>query len=240
MDFYYSQLFVRPEYPTRSFAGETVIVTGANVGLGLEAARHFVRLGAAKVILAVRNLPAGEQAKESIEASTKRPGTCEVWHLDLSSFDSVKRFAERAQGLERLDALVENAAIGTSKFELAEGYERTITVNVISTALLALLLVPKLKASAQEFGTTPRLSIVSSGAHRVTTLPELQSPDGVLSTLSDPSKAVMTRRYSNSKLLEVLFVRALAPKLSRSSPNIILNILNPGFCHSQLARERDG
>ena len=44
LGFLYSQLFITPSYPTRSFTGETVIVTGSNVGLGYEAARHFVRL----------------------------------------------------------------------------------------------------------------------------------------------------------------------------------------------------
>jgi NAD(P)-dependent dehydrogenase (short-subunit alcohol dehydrogenase family) len=85
----YSQLILTPPRPTRSFAGESIIVTGSNVGLGHEAARHFVRLGAAKVILAVRNQQAGEEAKRSIELSTKSSGICEVWQLDLASYDSV-------------------------------------------------------------------------------------------------------------------------------------------------------
>ena len=48
------QLFHRPEYPTADFSGKTIIVTGSNVGLGKEAVKHFVRLGAKKVIMAVR------------------------------------------------------------------------------------------------------------------------------------------------------------------------------------------
>lgn len=87
MGFLYSQLFVRPVYPTRSFAGETVIVTGSNVGLGKEAARHFARLGASKLILAVRNIEAGEEAKKDIESTTNcGKSVIEVWSLDLSSY----------------------------------------------------------------------------------------------------------------------------------------------------------
>jgi NAD(P)-dependent dehydrogenase (short-subunit alcohol dehydrogenase family) len=87
MGFLYSQLFVRPQYPTKSFAGQTVIVTGSNVGLGKEAARHIARLGVSKLILAVRNVDAGEEAKGDIESTTNcGKMVIEVWQLDLSSY----------------------------------------------------------------------------------------------------------------------------------------------------------
>src|SRR5271155_747592 len=125
MDFLHSQLFVTPEYPTTSCAGQTIIVTGSNVGLGKEAARHFARLGAAKIILAVRNSKAGEEAKKDIETSTKcGAAVIEVWSLDLSSHESVRSFADRASRLPRLDVLLENAGIAVHQFSLAEGHER--------------------------------------------------------------------------------------------------------------------
>ena len=105
----YEHLTYTPLYPTKPFTDQTIIVTGANVGLGLEAARHFVRLNAAKVILGVRNLEKGEAAKQSIEASEKREGVIEVWWSDLASYQSVRDFARRAKDLERLDVVVENA-----------------------------------------------------------------------------------------------------------------------------------
>ena len=114
--------------------------------MGKEAARHFVRLGATKVILAVRNLSKGEVAKEDIvNSQSVRPEVVEVWELDLGSFESVKRFAERCGHLERIDAVVENAGIAVFEFRKVEGYESMITVNVLSAFLLALLLLPKLK-----------------------------------------------------------------------------------------------
>jgi hypothetical protein len=58
--------------------GATYIVTGSNIGLGLEAARHLVGLGSAKVILAVRNTQAGEAAKKDIEATTGKTGVAEL------------------------------------------------------------------------------------------------------------------------------------------------------------------
>ena len=75
----------------------------------------------------MRNLEKGEQAKKSIEESTQRTGVVEVWELDLASYQSVKQFAAKAQNLERLDVLVENAGIDARTFSLAEEQERTIT-----------------------------------------------------------------------------------------------------------------
>lgn len=78
-------------------------------GLGKEAARHYVRLNAEKVIIACRSIEKGEAAARDIEQSTGRKGVVEVWQLDLSSYENVKQFAERAKGLRRLDSIVENA-----------------------------------------------------------------------------------------------------------------------------------
>ena len=94
-----SHLFLKLPYPTKEFTGQTIIVTGSNIGMGLEASRHFTRLNAGKVILAVRSPSKGLAAKQSIEASTKRLSVVEVWDLDLTSYDSVKAFAARVNGL---------------------------------------------------------------------------------------------------------------------------------------------
>lgn len=61
-----------------TFSGKTYIITGGNSGLGLETARHLVEFSASRVILAVRNLEAGENAKINIETSTRRKGVVEV------------------------------------------------------------------------------------------------------------------------------------------------------------------
>ena len=179
---WYRQFFVTPPYPTTRWEDKTVIVTGANVGLGFEAARHFVRLGAAKVILAMRSIERGEKAKKSIEDGEKRPGIVQVWSLDLCSFDSVKAFARRAtEELPRLDAVVENAGVIPTKFQLQEGHELTITTNVVATFLLMLLILPKLKETASRYNTQPHLSIISSDVHYVTDLPERSSPPSLRS-----------------------------------------------------------
>ena len=161
--------------------------------MGLEASRHFVRLNAEKVILAVRAPEKGEEAKKSIEESTKRTGVIEVWQLDLSSYESVKRFAAKAQSLKRLDVLVENAGILTPTWSIAEDNESTITVNVISTFLLALLMLPKLRETASGFNIKPHLVIVSSEVHFWTQFPQRNEPK-ILEALADKEKADMDDR----------------------------------------------
>ncbi|KAK3177909.1 putative secondary metabolism biosynthetic enzyme [Lepraria neglecta] len=231
------QLFITLPYPASDLSGKTIIVTGSNVGLGLEAARHFTRLNADKVILGVRNLEKGETAKKSIEETTNRLGVVEVWQLDLASYESTKQFVKRAEGLRRLDAVVENAGIATMQYQVAEDNESTITTNVVSTYLLALMILPKLRETATKFNTTPHLTIVCSEVHAFTSFPEKNSPN-IFKTLSDKETANMADRYRVSKLLEVFYTRELAARVKRSGkPEVIINYLNPGLCHSGLARE---
>lgn len=81
--------------PTEDFSGKTIIVTGANVGLGNEAAKHFVLLNAHREILAVRTIKKGEATEAEIETGTNRTGVVEVYELDYSSYASVKAFPAR-------------------------------------------------------------------------------------------------------------------------------------------------
>lgn len=197
LNFFYDQLFIYLPYPIADHAGKTIIVTGSNVGLGLEAARHFTRLNADKVILGVRNLEKGEAAKKSIEETTKRLGIVEVWPLDLGSYESTKLFSQKAEGLKRLDAVVENAGVLTEKYSTMEDNETTITTNVISTFLLGLSILPKLRETAMKFNTRPHLSIVSSEVHYFTDFTEKNKPN-ILKNLNAKETANMADRFERS------------------------------------------
>jgi retinol dehydrogenase 12 len=100
-----------------------------------------------------------------------------VWPLDLSSSASVKAFAKRAEELERVDVLVENAALKVASWEVAEGNEASLQVNVINTFLIALLMLPKMRETARKFRSTPHLEIVSSDAHFMTRFPKRSEDD---------------------------------------------------------------
>jgi NAD(P)-dependent dehydrogenase (short-subunit alcohol dehydrogenase family) len=180
--------------------GGTFIVTGSNTGLGYEAAKHLVQLSSAKVILAVRSTVKGEEAKTKIEADTGIKGVAEVWLLDMGSYESIKAFAKRVNGLERVDAIVENAGVALAKWTTAEGNETTIMVNVLGTMLLAGLVLPKLTETAEKYGIQPRLSIVGSGA--AFSVPgALEKIQGdIIDGLNDESQAVMSERYEIPRL----------------------------------------
>ena len=127
----YTQIFRHPPIQTASFLSKTIVVTGANTGLGLEACKHFCRLGATRIIAGVRSHSKGEATKAAIESDAGRTGVVECWLVDYSSYASVKEFGDRVAALERVDAVVLNAGLATLEFVMFEDSESTITVNVV-------------------------------------------------------------------------------------------------------------
>ncbi len=135
----------------------------------------------------------GEAALVEIEAETKRPGVAEIWELDYSNYASVKAFCARVAQLDRLDAMVLNAGVATKTFKMYEGEENSITVNVISTTLLTLLLLPTLRAFAAKWNTVSTLTVVGSEIHSWAKYPERKAPNS-LQALSDPKTTTMKER----------------------------------------------
>ncbi|CAK4032113.1 Hypothetical predicted protein [Lecanosticta acicola] len=235
LSFLHSQLFVEPKLPETDLSGKVIIVTGANRGLGFEAARHLVNLNAATVILAVRDVEKGNEAVKRLEAATGRHRVAKAYALDMASTSSVKKFAEEVKSLPRLDAAILNAGIYTQDFVLVEGFESTLAINVVNTFFLAILLLPTLQKSNTDVNPGC-ISIVASDRHVMTNLPEWKESN-TLKVLSDPKRAKMNNRYYESKLLQILMARGLAQELSGNStrePSVVVNSLTPGYCHSGL------
>ena len=118
-----------------SFAGKTVVVTGANSGLGLVTARELARVGG-RVILACRNADKGAQAAAAMT------GDVEVRGLDLQDLASVRAFAD---SVDALDVLVNNAGIMAVPYALTrDGFESQIGTNHLGHFALTNLLLPKI------------------------------------------------------------------------------------------------
>jgi NAD(P)-dependent dehydrogenase (short-subunit alcohol dehydrogenase family) len=218
---------VPPIPPDIDLVGKTALVTGSNVGLGLECARHFLSMRPSRLIMAVRSLQKGETAALGLRAEFP-DAKIDVWQLDMASLRSVQAFAARCEHeLERLHVAVLNAGLGRPKFErVAEGRKRetTIQVNYLSTALLSILLVPRMKSSASSPGPG-RLTIITSDTALSV---ELEDPGegGLLDSLDRPEKFDSFRQYATSKLLITMFGARLAEAVDANE--VIINCCNPG------------
>jgi NAD(P)-dependent dehydrogenase (short-subunit alcohol dehydrogenase family) len=226
---FWKQMFSRvPAIPAHTeLAGKTVLVTGANVGLGFEAVRNFLRLRPSLVIMGVRSVDKGQVAAAVLRCEFLDV-RIEVWELDMESFRSVQAFAARAEReLDRLHVAVLNAGLGKLNFErVDEGgcHEVTIQVNYLATALLSFLLLPKLRptTSSPESG---RLSIVNSGASLGLSL-EDPGDRRLLESFDQPEKFDGFGQYGLSKLLVMMFVVKLAQTINPKE--VIVNCTDPG------------
>ncbi|KAJ8692272.1 hypothetical protein PTI98_009600 [Pleurotus ostreatus] len=238
LDFIKSQWTPVPPAPKADLHGQTVVVVGANTGIGFEAATHFARMGPGRLILACRSLERGSVALAKLEASTGCK-TAELWLLDLSSFESVRGFADRIeQEVQRLDILIANAAVVPNQFEeTKDHWETSVQVNHISPALLIILLMPKMFASLDESPRPPRIVVVSSSLHHYAKIPdnvfESSTPLQVLSDkdLGPPFEAMP--RYYLAKLFNVFLTLSLTDHI----PCLTTVAVNPGFCYSDLRRD---
>ncbi|KAK0458363.1 uncharacterized protein EV420DRAFT_1270603 [Desarmillaria tabescens] len=226
-----------PAVATANLSGKTLVLIGANAGLGFEAAKHFARMNPARLVLTARDEAKGKDALARVQKETGYT-KAELWITDVANFSSVIAFADRAEReLDRLDILVENAGMATWEYEQVEGWEKTLHTNNLGPGLLAIRMIPKMLETARKHSVVPRLVIVASDVHYWTTIEKdvIASPR-ILVKLSSKeycTKEVMDHRYFDSKLLNVLFARSLQLHVP-SSPAITVNSVNPGFCFSGL------
>jgi NAD(P)-dependent dehydrogenase (short-subunit alcohol dehydrogenase family) len=238
----FSNFFVTPPIPKANLNGQTYIVTGSNTGLGFESSRYINKLGAEKLIMAVRSLSKGETARAEILRSTGREeSSIEVWELDMGSHESIKNFAARVSAtLPRVDGVLANAGIMVDKFRVVEGDESILAINVVGVFLLFALLIPKLRDSATKFKIAPRFAIPNSSLHYMASLKELEDKKGrgIFNSLNDSKTTNMGDRYNLSKLLVIYACRELADRINGSAKNsstaIVINTPNPSYCKSAL------
>jgi len=238
------QFFAKLPTIDANLTGRTFLITGSNTGLGLAAAIHLARLKASHLILGVRDLTKGAKAKEEIIAQTNFTGTIDVWELDMSKFDSVKRFAEQAKTLGRLDGVILNAGIpNPPRWEMtSDGWEKLLQVNGIATGLLGVLLLPLLQTTTKlppphpdATQMLPHLTITGSSAQFLAKFQEKQAPN-VLQALNDISVSARGDRYPVTKLFNLFLARAIS-KLPQAE-GVVVNCVDPGMCKSDIGRDR--
>lgn len=141
--------------------------------LGYEACVHFARLNVSTLIFAVRNPKKAELTEQQLYKDVPSfRGQVKIIKLDYDSFESVRSFVREVDSaVDRLDFAVLNAGVlNTTYQQTPDGWVQDIQVNVLSTGLLAALLLPKLSATAKlsppaeasPLGIKPQLHIVAS------------------------------------------------------------------------------
>jgi NAD(P)-dependent dehydrogenase (short-subunit alcohol dehydrogenase family) len=192
-----------------SFAGRTVIVTGANSGLGEVTARDLARVGA-KVIVAVRNLDKGNAAAAGMT------GDVEVRKLDLQDLSSVRTFAD---SVDEVDVLINNAGIMAVPYaQTVDGFESQIGTNHLGHFALTNLLLPKV---------SERVVTVSSMMHL---LGKISLKD--LNWKSRPYSAWLA--YGQSKLANLLFTKELQRRLDAADSTVLAVAAHPGYSATNL------
>ncbi|THC89360.1 hypothetical protein EYZ11_011199 [Aspergillus tanneri] len=223
-----------------SFAGKTVILTGATSGLGFEAAIKFLNLGIESLIIGSRNHERGLATKAELENRTGRRGVVHVWELEMSCFQSVKDFADRAnREIKQLDIALLSAGLWNREYIVTpEGWEETLQVNTLSTSLLALLLLPKLR-ECSSLSNPAHLAVVSSQQFARVKAASLRTEGPLLMHLNDPQHFRGPKQYGISKLL-LEYVLKTAAGLARNENGalpVIIKTVSPGFCVSSLGRQ---
>lgn len=200
-------------------SGRTVVVTGANSGLGLEATRAFAREGA-HVVMACRDVATAEDARDEVRDAVAG-ASLTVEELDLANLDSVRSFADSVADLGRIDVLCNNAGVmAIPRSETADGFETQFGVNHLGHFALTGLLLDSLRAAPD-----PRVVTQSSGIHANG---EVDFED--LHGTDDYDK---WGAYAQSKLANLLF----AYELDRRYDDELTSVgCHPGYAATNLQR----
>ena len=194
-----------------SLAGKTIIVTGANSGIGLEAARVFAEKGA-HVVFAVRDPKKGRDAAATVAGST------EVRQLDLADLGSVREFAKGWSG--GIHVLVNNAGVMVPPFRhTKDGFELQFGVNHLGHFALTNLLLPHI---------TGRVVTVASSAHRSGRI-DFDDLNWATRRYGAGSGA-----YEQSKLANLLFTLELQRRFEASGSRVIATAAHPGMTATNL------
>jgi retinol dehydrogenase 12 len=217
--------------------------------------KHSISLNISRLILVCRDEVKSKEAKAQIDTAMPNHKTqLEVWACDLDSQESITAFTARVRtNLPRLHGFIANAGVEMTSYEAGlDGLERNLAVNVVGTLLQCVGILPVLQATAADehgpnaSGRAPTLCIVGSMGHVFapeTQLTSVPSSQDILNTLSSQtSQSDMAARYQLSKLILHLAAHELAEREAQrgdSDRHVTINIVNPGWCKTDLFRHKD-
>lgn len=202
--------------------GKTIFITGANTGLGFEAAKVLAGKGG-RVIIGCRAKKKAEAARSNIR-SEHRAAEVEIVELDLGSLASVRKAAAEVAKESRLDLLINNAGIMIPPYELtSDGFESQFGVNHLGPFALTGLLLEKLRA-------TPGARIVSTAsiAHKQGRIrfDDINAEQGYNAML----------RYAMSKIANLYFAYELQRRLTAAGDATLSVAAHPGIANTELSR----
>jgi len=203
---------------------KTVIITGANKGIGKEATKQIAKLGA-KVYMACRSLDSANQVRDEIVQETGNQNVF-VKYLDLASVESINNFAEQFKKEEsKLDVLINNAGLWTKTKKLTDiNVEETFVVNVLGHQLLTQLLLDELKNAAPS-------RIINTASHFAGGL-------DIDDINFDKRNYNETLAYKQTKQANRMLTREWARRLEKD--NVSVYSLTPGFIpDTELFREQN-
>ncbi|KAK2036270.1 NAD(P)-binding protein [Colletotrichum somersetense] len=231
--------------PTASFRGKTVLLVGATGVILSDAARILNQLNVSTFILAVRNVAKGEALANELRGNRKdfegSELTIKVLEIDLLSFDSVKRFAAIVTQLQtRIDAIVMGSAIMNDETRMtADGWEETLQLVHLSSALLIVLLLSKLLADGERHPVV--VSSLTSSAIRsaapMISLPD-DAKDSYMEQVSRVEDAAIQKsyQYGIAKLIHASWIRELCHRqMPAMEGRVHFHQLDPGVCLTPLS-----
>jgi len=210
--------------------GKTVVVTGANSGLGYEGTRAFAAKGAT-VVMACRNMTRAERAADEIRADAGGDvaGALDVRECDLASLDSVAAFADGLEAdYDAIDVLCNNAGVmAIPRSETEDGFETQFGVNHLGHFALTGRLLPLLKAAEGVDGVA-RVVTQSSGAH--------EQGEMDFSDLNWERSYGKWKAYGRSKLANLLFAYELQRRIDAADDDLRVRSVacHPGYTDTNL------
>jgi NAD(P)-dependent dehydrogenase (short-subunit alcohol dehydrogenase family) len=208
-------------YAVPDQAGKLVVITGANSGTGKEAARRLAGAGA-HVVMAVRSMAKGEQARAEILAADPA-ARLDIRRIDLADLASVAEFADAliADGTP-VDVLVNNAGVmAVPKSTTVDGFEMQIGTNHLGPFALTVRLLPLVLAAPAPRVVTMSSGVASYGRIR---FDDLQWQRGYRPNLA----------YAQSKLADLMMTLHLADLAGQRGWNLMSNAAHPGFTRTNL------